>query len=288
MSKIETESVRLLFPEKEKAYAVVATPGTPFQMAVVGITYPEADYSILRRPPHPINVFEYVLEGEGEILLGGVWKRVKAGDAYVLRAGEMHQYRASKKNPWKKIWINYVADYISPFLDAYGVRSGICACPEAYKYFELAMEAAKSPSPHTELSRTVADCVHKIIYRISAAGIRATGVLEQNTDEYRICEELNAALYKKLDLNALSAKLHLSKSTVIRIFKKRYGTTPYEYLIAAKIEAAKALLLNTQLPIKDIADRLCISDEHYFSTLFCSRVGLRPREFRNTAGQGAE
>ena len=95
-----------------------------------------------------------------------------------------------------------------------------------------------------------------------------------------IREELGAALYQKLDLNLLSEKLHISKSNIIRIFKKRYGVTPYEYLIASKIEAAKALLVNTQLPIKEIADRLCIVDEHYFSTLFCNRVGVRPSHFR--------
>jgi AraC-like DNA-binding protein len=133
--------------------------------------------------------------------------------------------------------------------------------------------------PSTELCRTVADCVHKII---SLAATKRISGSVADSDEYRIREELNAALYRKLDLDELSAKLHISKSNIIRIFKKRYGITPYEYLLSAKIDAAMALLQSTQMTVKEIADRLCISDEHYFSTLFRKRVGIRPGEFRKT------
>ena len=86
-------------------------------------------------------------------------------------------------------------------------------------------------------------------------------------------------------LDELSEKLHISKSNVIRIFKKRYGITPYEYLLSSKIDAAKVLLQSTQMTVREIADRLCVSDEHYFSTLFCNRVGMRPSDFRKNGSK---
>ena len=285
MRNTSTQATELRYPKKEKAYACVAAPNAPFYSAVVGITYPNPDYGIMRRAGHPLNVLEYVLEGSGEILLDGVWKKVKAGDTYILRAGEAHAYRADKGDPWKKIWINYQADYITAFMDAYGIQSALYPATDTRKYFELAMETAKMEVSSVELCRTVADCVHKIIS--FAASKRAYGVGSSDSDEYRIREELNASLYRKLDLDELSEKLHVSKSNIIRIFKKRYGVTPYEYLLASKIDAAKALLQSTQMTVREIADRLCISDEHYFSTLFCNRVGVRPSEFRKN-GSNAE
>lgn len=283
MRNTSTKSTNLQYPKKEKAYACVAAANAPFHSAVVGITYPNPDYSIVRHEGHRINVLEYVLEGSGEILISGVWKKVKAGDTYILRAEDAHAYRANPMDPWKKMWINYNADYISSFMDAYGILSDVYPMTDTQKYFDLAMEAARMEIASVELCRTIADCVHKIISY--AASKRAHGTESNDSDEYRIREELNAALYRKLDLDELTEKLHISKSNIIRIFKKRYGVTPYEYLLASKIDAAKALLQSTQMTVREIADRLCISDEHYFSTLFCNRVGIRPREFRKNGAK---
>ncbi|MBQ9784121.1 MAG: helix-turn-helix domain-containing protein [Clostridia bacterium] len=278
MRKIESIHSHVKFVKKEKAYALLPKEHVPFGYATVGVTYPDPDYHIDRAAGHSINVFEYIEEGEGEICLGGVWTKARAGDVYVLRAGEEHHYRADPQNPWKKRWINYIADYLGAMLDAYGIASGIYPCEDARKYFDLAFEAARF-GVYGDSGRTVADCVHKIVSHCAAS--RAE---ERPDDAYRIREELNAALYKKLDLDGLCEKLHVSKSNVIRVFKKQYGVTPYEYLLAAKIEAAKILLATTALPVREIADRLCISDEHYFSTLFLKRVGVRPRAFREMKG----
>ena len=87
-------------------------------------------------------------------------------------------------------------------------------------------------------------------------------------------------MYEKINLDTVASNLHISKSNLIRVFKKNYGVTPYEYLLTLKTETAKILLRETTMSVKEIADRLCISDEHYFSSLFFARVGMRPREYR--------
>ena len=135
--------------------------------------------------------------------------------------------------------------------------------------------------PHLDgrgLCRIIADQVHAIIQQISPIVIDQETVGFSTAD--RIREMLDSGIYKKLDLSRVSMLLHMSKSNVIRIFKKQYGVTPYEYLLTAKMEAAKVMLTSTQMSVKDISDRLCITDEHYFSTLFQKRIGMRPSEYR--------
>ncbi len=282
MRNIKPNDTNVQFPKKEKAYALLPSEHTPFLYATVGITYPDPAYHIDRSEGHEINVFEYVMEGEGEIFLCGVWKKVTAGSLYILRSGEEHHYRSSPKNPWKKRWINYGADYLAPLLDAYGISSGVYPAPDAEAYFAEAMETLQFGTPPAEAGRILSDCIHKLI-SLAAATLEP----EQESDAYRIRTRLDAALYRKLELNELARSLHISKSNLIRIFKKRYGVTPYEYLLAAKIEAAKALLSGTQLPIKEIAERLHISDAHYFSTLFEKRAGLCPRDWRRRTNPSA-
>ncbi len=275
MRNIKHEESTVLFPEREKAYAVIPVDHRPFSDATVGITYPFPEYHIDRAPGHSINVLEYVVSGEGEIHLDGVWKKVTAGDCYILRSGEEHHYRADRKNPWKKLWINYHAAYLAPMLDAYELPSGIYRTPGAKRCFEEVLEAARLGLVQSEMAQLLTECVHKII-AMAFAGRHE----ERESDAFRIREELGAMLHQKCNLDELAERLHLSKSNLIRIFKKQYSVTPYEYLITSKIEAAKALLSNTQLPVRAIAERLQISDEHYFSTLFSSRVGLCPRDYR--------
>lgn len=99
-------------------------------------------------------------------------------------------------------------------------------------------------------------------------------------DGFVIREALAAAVYEKRNLDDIAAELHMSKSNMIRVFKREYGTTPYEFLLGEKIDAAKLLLKNTRMKVSEIADRVCVADEHYFSALFLKRTGMRPGAYR--------
>ena len=72
----------------------------------------------------------------------------------------------------------------------------------------------------------------------------------------------------------------MSKSNVIRIFKRDCGVTPYEYLLELKTATAKALIADTDLPISRIAEKLGMGDVHAFSAMFLKRAGVRPGEYR--------
>lgn len=266
----KTYSVR--YPQKENAIVFMAPDHKPFISATVGITYPVVGYRILRPGHTVVNLFEYVLEGKGEVWLDGAWRQVKAGDIYILPQGREHRYRSDPHEPMKKLWVNYVASYMPSFLEAYGVGGGIYRGDRARAYFERVYQYAMENGHDTY---EIADCVHQIVRAVAVDRQPQTG-----SDASRIYAALHGAVYEPVTLDKLADTLHISKSNVIRIFKKEYGVTPYEYLLRLKIDAAKLLLCNTEMSVREIAERVCIADEHYFSTLFLSRVGMRPREYR--------
>lgn len=274
-TKITRERI-LKYPQKEIAVAFIGHAEHPFKKAMIGITMPFPDYNLSRDgKKNPINLFEYVLEGEGEVMVDGKWERVCAGDIYVLRQDEDHMYRSCPESPMKKLWINYIADYTPALLDAYGIKSGIYRSESAKEFFERAYRLVHAVNTESYVYFDISDCVHGIIRAIAIDRLEP-----DRADIHRIKDALNASVYTKLNLDQLSAKLHISKSNIIRQFKKHYGITPYDYLIGLKMDAAKLLLRNTQMTIREIADRLCISDQHYFSSLFLDRVGVRPRDYR--------
>ena len=277
MSKYETADFSehaVCFPTSEKAYALVNSDKIPFSKVVMGVTLPSSGYYICRSEKSEITVFEYVLEGEGEICLDGQWYTAKAGDFYILLQGERHKYRANSQNPWKKLWINYTAGYTPTLMASYGVKSGIYHSDGARIIFEQLIELTKSHGDKTEISFLIAEKINTIIKMAAMETARATD------DGHGIKKYISAYVHEKFNLNELADAMHMSKSNVIRLFKKEYGVTPYEYLLELKIETAKALLKDTNLPIKKIADKLCVADEHYFSSLFMKRVGVRPGAYR--------
>ena len=76
-----------------------------FAVEMTGITYPDPRYHI-EREHSPLHCMEYVISGEGHIVMDGREYRPKAGDAYLLAAGKDHSYWADADRPWKKIWMN--------------------------------------------------------------------------------------------------------------------------------------------------------------------------------------
>ena len=56
--------------------------------------------------------------------------------------------------------------------------------------------------------------------------------------------------------------------------------TPYAYVLGKRIDLSKKLLVDTNLTVKQIADKLCFTDEYYFSNLFKRKVGVSPAAYR--------
>ena len=80
----------------------------------------------------------------------------------------------------------------------------------------------------------------------------------------------------------------LSPSQLTRVFQREYGMTPYAYFLSRKLALAQNLLRNSSLPIREIADRLQFTDEHYFSALFRQKTGVSPGAYRRGANGEVE
>ncbi len=65
-----------------------------------------------------------------------------------------------------------------------------------------------------------------------------------------------------------------------RVFKKRLGMPPKQYILKSRLDLSQNLLLRKEFSIKEIAYRCGFSDEYYFSRLFRKYLNLSPRAFR--------
>ena len=98
----------------------------------------------------------------------------------------------------------------------------------------------------------------------------------------QILAELDKAIDSTISIEEICEKLFISRSKLIREFKKYYHVTPHAYLIERKIAFSKMLLQNTNHSIKSISAHLGFADEHYFSNTFKSKTNMTPSEYRKS------
>jgi AraC-like DNA-binding protein len=138
-----------------------------------------------------------------------------------------------------------------------------------YEIFENSM-----PIREAELSKLISDTLTVFLLHSSNQDSRNTSVFDE------IRSYINEAYAKDITVELLAQMAHLSPYYFIRCFKKETGFTPHEYLLQTRIGAAKYMLLNTTLPVKDICFACGFSCESIFCTAFKKMVGMSPSQYR--------
>ncbi len=85
---------------------------------------------------------------------------------------------------------------------------------------------------------------------------------------------------RKITLEEIAAEASVSKRECLRCFQTCIHESPFEYLLAYRMEAAKRLLKTTDLPIIEIAMQTGFRDGAYFSKMFKKDCGKTPGTYR--------
>lgn len=94
--------------------------------------------------------------------------------------------------------------------------------------------------------------------------------------ERRAKEMLIASLDGRVGLGELARQCHLSRSHFARAFKATVGVPPLQWQQAQRLQRAKTLLLESDLPVSDIACSSGFSDSSHFTRAFTKATGAAP------------
>ena len=96
----------------------------------------------------------------------------------------------------------------------------------------------------------------------------------------RVREYVEVHLGKSIDLSMLAGVAGLSVHHFARQFKQSAGVTPHAYLTQKRIERAQEMLVQTDIPLAEIAFAVGFFDQGHLARHFRQRFGTTPREFR--------
>ncbi|MEY8402839.1 PocR ligand-binding domain-containing protein [Oscillospiraceae bacterium 44-34] len=103
----------------------------------------------------------------------------------------------------------------------------------------------------------------------------------EQSDAQKLALYLEEHYMDRLSLASISKHLHIGRTKLCALAKDLSGGHTLSYLIAQKrVNAAKRLLTQSNLPISVIAEQVGISDYNYFSKVFRSVTGTTPSAFR--------
>jgi AraC-like DNA-binding protein len=118
---------------------------------------------------------------------------------------------------------------------------------------------------------------------------------------YRILEELSESNYGKeksvdvcsdlfyyikahcnedISLDLLAERYGYTKDYLIRLFKRRYGDTPMNFLVSSRMENAASLILHTDVSVTEIAYAVGYTDYSVFYKNFLKYHKISPSEYK--------
>ncbi|MBO4807520.1 MAG: helix-turn-helix domain-containing protein [Lachnospiraceae bacterium] len=107
-----------------------------------------------------------------------------------------------------------------------------------------------------------------------------TVVYIDETSVTALLQYVDAHYTEDISRESLSEMFFFSPDYLTKIFKKETGNSFKNYIIYKRLELAKKLLKNTDLPIRDISLQVGYDNYSYFTRLFKKATGTTPVEYR--------
>lgn len=261
-----------------------APPGkkTPLYFGMVGVSYCDGSY-LIHRKKETVTVIEYVHSGSGHLTVDGKEYTARAGDIYILHAGTVHTYTSSATDPWKKSFFNIYGSLAENLLSAY--RLGKTVVIRGFDRPELFLNLHKKfMQPNAAqvpgLLETAALELHTLIQALANFNLKSRQADAPDAEFHPVLEYLAQNTNTITSNKQLAEMIYRSEDYLVKGFRRFYGTTPYKYQLELKMDAARQLLAQTQLPVSVVGEMVGYNDAMYFSNIFKSKCGISPLQYR--------
>ncbi|MCA9906237.1 MAG: helix-turn-helix transcriptional regulator, partial [Anaerolineae bacterium] len=111
-------------------------------------------------------------------------------------------------------------------------------------------------------------------------------VIQERQDSFsprqsrQITDYIQTYLTQSLSLEELAQQIGFSPYHFARLFRQAFGESPHQFVIRQRVEYAKRLLTDPELPLAQVALESGFADQSHLTQTFKRHTGLTPRAFR--------
>ena len=230
-------------------------------------------------------LFVIVVSGSGTFNYNGKVYALKSGDHLFIDCKKPYSHESTDSDPWELIWVHFNSIVMDQFYLYFSSKTAsIVFRPEKPSEYSAILEnlmlLVNKKSSDSEL--LASHLLNSLV----------THVLTENTDQSskdvnkindkieQIKDFLDGNFQKKIPLDMIADEFFISKYHMSREFKKTYGITIANYIIAKRITHAKELLRFTNMQIEEIGGLCGIADNSYFNKIFRKFERMTASEYR--------
>jgi AraC-like DNA-binding protein len=221
-----------------------------------------------------------VTKGSGWLKTGdGVAdQRVVAPSLFWLLPGVPHSYGPDSADGWTETWLLFDG----PAARGYESLGFIPT--------ERSLVLLRDPLPLMLVLKRLGDTCRRNdsdvdvlaaahVHELLVVAKRAVELSHTNQEE-KVLAGLRAGAMADVSIGQRAADLGVSLPQLRKVVQRHAGCSPVQYIHRLRLNRAKFLLAETDLPITEVAGTVGFGDPAYFARYFRSSVGLSPREFR--------
>ncbi len=247
------------------------------------------------RLPHSHSDFSelfYVYKGSGTYIVDTNSYNIKEGDIVICNEGILHgespesirsvrSYSIGVKNlKFKDLPENWICSKTTiPVVSSGSLATNI------KEIFQLIYKLTDGGTQFND----VCNSLSKSLILITRQLLDERGDREPNAPKSsahataeRVRNFLNEHSHEALTLDKIAETLKINKYYLAHSFKAEFGVSPIQYTMERRIGEAQGYLMDSELPIGDIADMLGFSSTAHFNSTFNKYVGISPGKYRDS------
>lgn len=235
----------------------------------------------------PVVLVIFTVRGAGWIKAGDRFWELSEGDFAIVPSNTPMEYATSSKNDndvWEFYWLNLDGDIVQEMAgklwdDGHAVHR--CSNISTYKKIFRGLLETEDPEETRELEQSLK--IQALFHELTSEILYEKNRLSSSSDSIyeNILHYIQTNYAQKMSLEEFSRRFFLSKNQIIRIFKKRTGYAPYEYIKLYRLMKACELLQGTKYSVSEVGKRVGYCNCSHFIAQFREAYGMTPVEYRN-------
>lgn len=233
----------------------------------------------------PYSSIGLILEGEGTMCINETKIHPSKGQLYLLPAKTCQRFSTAADNPYRKYYCHFELTCQNTDLFTF-IRLPYCVDAKdfdtAAALFQKMIRACSGNDITASIltKQTVFDL---LVYYMECCPPESISLIENKLDT-----PLNSAIAfvenhpdQAVTVQKMAEIAGYHPSHFTKLFQKRLGITPVQFLIRKKTDFAIEQLTDTDLPLSAIAESLGFANQFYFSSFFKKQTGMTPSQYRN-------
>jgi AraC-like DNA-binding protein len=234
----------------------------------------------------PTTLVILCLRGAGWVRVEGETRGITAGNLVWLPDGETHAYGSGPDDPWTIVWAHFTGREVEAWRELLGApgpsRPFVQALPDD-RLDEIGLDQVYAALERGFAVRHQAAAAAALRHSLSTVVRLAHTPRDGRSAHERVVisiEALRRDWQRPHRLDELAAAANMSVAHYSALFRRQTGFAPIDFLIRLRVQHACRLLDTTELPVKEVAERVGYPDPYYFTRCFRRVMGRAPRLYR--------